>query len=178
MPIRGKTHETDQTTPMKKAILSLAFLFPFLLSAQSGKLPSVVVQDMNGQKVNTSSWSNNGKPMIVNFWATWCAPCKRELNAINDLYPGWQKETGVKLMAVSIDDTRSMNRVKPYVNGQAWDYEVYLDPNGDLKRALNVNNVPHTFLVDGKGNIVWQHNNYEPGDENELYKQVKLLVGK
>jgi hypothetical protein len=55
---------------------------------------------------------------------------------------------------------------------------VYLDPNGDLKRALNVNNVPHTFLVDGNGNIVWQHNNYEPGDENELYKQIKMLVGK
>ena len=165
---------------MKKTLLSLslALILPFLLSAQSGKLPAVIVQDINGQKVSTSTWNNDGKPMIINFWATWCAPCKRELNAINDLYPDWQKETGVKLMAVSIDDSRSMNRVRPYVNGQAWDYEVYLDPNADLKRALNVNNVPHTFLVDGKGNIVWQHNNYEPGDENELYKQVKLLTAK
>lgn len=163
---------------MKKTFLSLALLLPFLLSAQSGKLPAVTVQNINGQKVSTASWDNGGKPMIINFWATWCAPCKRELNAINDLYPDWQKETGVKLMAVSIDDPRSMNRVKPYVNGQAWDYEVFLDPNGDLKRALNVNNIPHTFLVDGKGNIVWQHNNYEPGDENRLYQQVKKLVGK
>jgi cytochrome c biogenesis protein CcmG/thiol:disulfide interchange protein DsbE len=163
---------------MKNLLLSAVLLFPLLLSAQTGSLPAVTVQNINGQKVSTSSWSNGGMPMIINFWATWCAPCKRELNAINDLYPDWQKETGVKLMAVSIDDTRSMNRVKPYVNGQAWDYEVYLDPNGDLKRALNVNNVPHTFLVDGKGQIVWQHNNYEPGDEKELYRQVKLLAGK
>jgi cytochrome c biogenesis protein CcmG/thiol:disulfide interchange protein DsbE len=162
---------------MKKTLLALALSLPFLVAAQSGKVPAVVVQDMKGAKVNTSTWSNDGKPMIINFWATWCAPCKRELNAINDLYPDWQKETGVKLMAISIDDARSMNRVAPYVNGQAWDYEVYLDPNGDLKRALNVNNVPHTFLVDGKGNIVWQHNNYEPGDEKELYEQVKEAGG-
>lgn len=164
--------------PMKQFFLSIAFAFPLLLSAQSGNLPSVIVQGLDGKKVNTNTWSNDGKPMIINFWATWCAPCKRELNAITNLYDDWQAETGVKLIAVSIDDARSMNRVAPYVNGQAWDYEVYLDPNGDLKRALNVNNVPHTFLVDGNGKIVWQHNNYEPGDENELYRQVKKLAGK
>lgn len=163
---------------MKQLIASLAFAMPLLLAAQTGKVPPVVVQSLNGQKVNTSTWSNNGKPFVIDFWATWCAPCKRELSAINDVYPDWQKETGVKLIAVSIDDARSMNRVAPYVNGQAWDYEVYLDPNSDLKRALNVNNVPHTFLVDGNGNIVWQHNNYEPGDENLLYEQIKKLVGK
>lgn len=163
---------------MKKLLFLATLVLPMLLSAQSGKLPAVTVQNMNGQKVSTATWENGGKPMIINFWATWCAPCKRELNAISELYDDWQKETGVKLMAVSIDDTRSMNRVKPYVNGQDWDYEIFLDPNGDLKRALNVNNIPHTFLVDGKGNIVWQHNNYEPGDEHQLYQQVKKLVGK
>ena len=163
---------------MKHILGTLAIALPLLLNAQSGKLPSVQVQAMDGKKVNTSTWSNNGKPIIINFWATWCAPCKRELNTINEKYAEWQKQTGVKLIAVSIDDARSTNRVAPYVNGQDWDYEVYLDPNGDLKRALNVNNVPHTFLVDGNGNIIWQHNNYEPGDENELFEQVKKAAGK
>jgi thiol-disulfide isomerase/thioredoxin len=163
---------------MKQTLLLLALTLGLTASAQSGRLPSVTVQTLDGKKVNTSTWSNGGKPMIINFWATWCAPCKRELNTISEKYAAWQKETGVKLVAVSIDDARSMNRVRPYVDGQDWDYEVVLDPNGDLKRALNVNNVPHTFLVDGQGNVVWQHNNYEPGDENVLYEQVKKLAGK
>jgi len=162
---------------MRTALLPLLLLIVNLSFAQ-GKLPSVMVQTLEGKKVDVSTLSNNGKPIIVNFWATWCAPCKKELSAIADKYEDWQKKTGVKLVAVSIDDARTSARVKPYVSGQDWDYEVYLDPNGDLKRALNVNNVPHTFLINGAGEIVYQHNNYEPGDENELYQKVVELSGK
>jgi cytochrome c biogenesis protein CcmG, thiol:disulfide interchange protein DsbE len=158
-----------------RIILPLVFCFLLFgtLHAQTGTpVPSAMVQGLDGKRYDSKNFSNDGKPMIINFWATWCAPCKRELNAIADLYDDWQAKTGVKLIAISIDDARSMARVNPYVNGQDWDYEVYLDPNGDLKRALNVNNIPHTFLVNGNGEIVWQHNNYEPGDENELFKKV------
>lgn len=164
---------------MKNLFLSvLLSIIALPVLAQTGKIPSATVQTMDGKKVNTADFSNNGKPMIINFWATWCAPCKRELNTIAESYADWQKETGVKLIAISIDDARSMSRVAPYVNGQDWEYEIYLDPNSDFKRALNVNNVPHTFLVNGKGEIVWQHNNYEPGDEKVLYAKVKELLGK
>ncbi|GEM_PF-40852 len=170
------TQHPDQ--PMKNILAAIA-LFTFSLTALAqGKVPSVNLQDLAGKKVDTKTFSNDGKPMIINFWATWCAPCKRELAAIAEVYDDWQAETGVKLIAISIDDARSMARVAPYINGQAWEYEVYLDPNGDFKRALNVNNIPHTFLVDGSGNIVYQHNNYEPGDENELYSKVLEMKGK
>ncbi len=127
---------------------------------------------MNGKAFNTADFSNDGNPMVISFWATWCAPCKRELNSIADLYDDWQDETGVKLIAVSIDDARSKSRVMPFVNGSSWDYEVYIDENQDFKRLMGVNNVPHTFLVDGDGKIVWQHNNYADGDEYELYKMI------
>ena len=113
--------------------------------------------------------------MIISFWATWCKPCKAELNTIAEEYDDWVDETGVKLVAVSIDDARSSSRVEPYVNAQGWEYLVLNDPNSDLRRAMGVNNVPHTFLVDGAGKIVWDHNNYSPGDEEELYEKLTGL---
>lgn len=140
------------------------------------KLPAVNVKDLKGQTVSTAGFSNNGKPMIISFWASWCKPCITELVNISDVYQDWQDETGVKLIAVSIDDARNAAKVAPMVNGRAWEYEVYLDQNQDLKRALNVNNIPHTFLLNGNGEIVWQHNSYTEGDEKRLYELVKKVA--
>ncbi len=138
-------------------------------------LPSVTIKKINGTSFSTADLKNDGKPMIVSFWATWCKPCIAELTAIAEEYDDWQKETGVKLVAVSIDDARTMNSVAPLVKGKGWEYEVYLDPNGDLKRAMNVNLVPHTFLLNGNREIVHQHTTYAPGDEKRLYEKVKAL---
>lgn len=139
------------------------------------KVASVQLKDMEGNEVNTADLGFDG-PVIISFWATWCSPCKRELNTINDLYIDWQDETGVNLVAVSIDDERTKNSVPMYVNGKGWEYLVLMDTNSDFKRAMGVNNVPHTFLIDKDGNIVYSHNNYAPGDEEELYDELLKLV--
>ncbi|MBN4061923.1 MAG: alkyl hydroperoxide reductase [Flavobacteriales bacterium] len=158
-----------------------ALLFILISTAgfgQAGKmtLPSVNIKTLDGSTFNTSQISNNGNPIVISFWATWCSPCKRELNAIAEVYEDWQEETGVKLIAISIDDARNTGKVKPYVNGQDWDYKVFLDPNGDLKRAMYVNTIPHTFLLNGENEIVWQHNSYSPGDEDELYEWIEKVA--
>ena len=158
---------------MKKLIFIVNFLL--ISTLLIGQLPSVNIKDMEGNSLNFSKISNNGKPMIISFWATWCKPCKAELNTIAEEYDDWVDETGVKLVAVSIDDARSSSRVEPYVNAQGWEYLVLMDPNSDLRRAMGVNNVPHTFLVNGAGKIVWDHNNYSPGDEEELYEKLIQL---
>lgn len=163
---------------MKKILLTLvALTFAGCMFAQNAKLPeNVTIKTLDGQSVQSSVIQNDGKPMIISFWATWCKPCNRELNAIKEVYEEWQEETGVKLVAVSIDDARSASRVKPHVDGNSWEYEVYIDQNQDFKRAMNVVNVPHTFIVDGEGNIVWQHTSYVDGSEEEMIEIVKGLL--
>ena len=155
---------------MKKLLFLITFSLFTLLSYT--QLPNINLKDVNGNTRNLSKFSNNGNPIIISFWATWCKPCKAELNTIAEEYDDWVDETGVKLIAISIDDARSSTRVEPYINAQGWEYMILLDPNGDYKRAMNVNNVPHTFLVNGNGKIVWDHNNYSPGDEDELYEKL------
>src|SRR5690554_7545255 len=133
------------------------------------------LKDIEGKTIQTGQLENDGKPMIISFWATWCTPCKKELNAIHDLYIDWQDETGVRLIAVSVDDQRTASRVVPYVDSRSWEYQILLDPNGDLKRAMGVNNVPHTFLVDGNGNIVYSHNNRSEEHTSELQSRPHLV---
>jgi cytochrome c biogenesis protein CcmG/thiol:disulfide interchange protein DsbE len=140
------------------------------------KIPAIDVKTMDGKAFNTRSIANGGKPIVISFWATWCAPCKKELNGIAENFDDWVKQTGVKLYAVSIDDSRNSGKVAPYVNGQGWDYTVLLDENSDLKRAMNVNNVPHTFVLNGNGEIVWQNNNYTEGGEAKLLEVLKKIV--
>ena len=163
---------------MKKTFLSIfATLLASLALAQNAKVPeNITIKTLDGKTVETSIIKNDGKPIIISFWATWCKPCNRELNAIKDLYDDWQQETGVKLVAISIDDTRSASKVKPHVDGIGWEYEVYLDQNQDFKRAMNVVNVPHTFLINGNGEIVWQHTSYVDGSEEELFELVKKVA--
>lgn len=165
------------TKTIKFSILIALGTLAFSFTNGNGKtVPSVNIKTLTGKTINTSELSNDGKPMVISFWATWCSPCKKELNNISELYPDWQDETGVKVVAISIDDARNKHKVKPYVDSKSWDFEVYLDANQDLKRAMNVNNVPYTFLVDGSGKIVYEHNNYVPGDEKKLYKKIQELT--
>lgn len=169
---------------MKKIALlftgvALAFLSFSQETQDNGvkKMPDVKIQDVNGKSVSTGNLGLKG-PIIVNFWATWCSPCKRELNTIHEEYEDWVAETGVTLVAVSIDDEKTKNSVMAYVDSKGWEYLVLLDPNGDLKRAMGVGNPPQTFLIDQNGNIVYSHTGYAPGDEEKLYEELLKLVKK
>ncbi|MDI1355993.1 MAG: TlpA disulfide reductase family protein [bacterium] len=147
-----------------------------LPQSDQNKIPSVVVKTLDGNAIRTETISNNKKPIILCFWATWCRSSIKELDAISEQYADWQKETGVKLVAVSFDDARSLARVTTMVKTKGWDYENYVDANQEFKRAMNVNLCPHTFLIDNSGNIVWQSTSYLNGSEDELFELVKKLA--
>ena len=151
-------------------------LFWSFIGASFAQLPSVKLKDINGKVIDTATLQNDGKPFIISFFATWCKPCNRELNAINEVYQDWVEETGVKIYAVSIDQGQNINKVKPLVDEYGWEYDVLLDANSDFKRALGIQMIPYVLICDGDGKIVYKHNGYTEGAENELIEKVRELV--
>lgn len=145
------------------------------LNAQQGgssglKLPDITVKTIDNRSFNTSDISNEGKPIILIFWKSCCAPNIKMLDGMNEVYAEWQEETGVIIYAVSIDDSRSMAGIAPLVNGKGWEFPVLLDVNSDLKRAMNVYATPHLFILNDKKEVVWQKMTYAPGDETEIHR--------
>lgn len=157
-------------------ILIIAMCFSSLMLL-SQTVPQVQIKSIDGKTVNTAELiKNDGKPVLLCFFTTTCKPCIKELTAYNDLYADWSEETGVKIVIVSNDNARSVNNVKPFVDARGWDFDVYLDPNGDFKKAMNVSYHPHSFLLDGSGKVVWQHTAYLDGDEEKTFEVIKKVA--
>lgn len=159
-----------------KQLLTIGFslLLSVGLFAQDS-LPDIELSDLDGNKVTLNEYAENGKITVFSFWATWCSPCKKELSNIADIYEDWTDEWDVEVVAVNIDDSRNFGKVKPYVDGQGWDYTVLMDPNEKLKRALNFQTVPFTFVLDKEGKVAYQHTGYVEGDEYELEELIEKL---
>lgn len=158
---------------MKKLFLLLTLVFGAAYAQKA--MPSVSLKTTENKTVNVKTdLTEKDKLYVFAFWATWCTPCIKELEAVNEHYAEWSKELNMEVIAVSVDDSRTEKRVKPLLNGKKWPYTVLLDSNQDLKRALSIANVPYTVAVKN-GNIVYVHNGYNQGGETELYNALKSL---
>ncbi len=156
-----------------KRNLILAVLFTISLTAFSQKnIPDLKLKNLNGKAISLTDLTKD-KTIVLSFWATWCGPCINELDAIAEEYEDLQDDD-FELVAISIDDSRTKSRVKPLVNGKGWDYEVLMDTNQELKRSLNITNVPYVVIVKN-GKIVYTHSGYTPGSEEELIKKFNEL---
>lgn len=138
-------------------------------------IPEVNLKTLDGKTVNIKDYVNNDKVTVLSFWATWCSPCKRELDAISEIYEDWQDEYDVQLLAITIDDARSLAKVPALVETKGWEYTILADVKRELQKALNFQTVPQTFLLNKKGEIVYTHTGYSPGDEFELEDEIKKL---
>jgi cytochrome c biogenesis protein CcmG, thiol:disulfide interchange protein DsbE len=158
---------------MKKIIPAVGFLLVTIFSFGQNDLPATKIKSLTGKEISFSSLGmNSDTAIIISLWATWCIPCIQELEVIAEQYEERQKEIPFKLIAISVDDSRTTNRVKPFVKGRGWPFDIYLDVNSDLKRALNINDVPHVLIIKA-GKIVYQHNGYVAGNEEVLFEKLK-----
>lgn len=158
------------------AALCLAFGTVSAADSTHVRLPNVKVQNLGGKAVKSAEVIPDTGIVVICFWATWCKPCIQELNTYSELASRWNTEYGARIIAVSIDDARTVSKVAPYVKGRNWPFDVILDVNADFKRAMNVNNAPHTFLVKN-GAIIWQHAAFAAGDEVDLEAQLLAAKG-
>jgi peroxiredoxin len=139
------------------------------------ELPSITLINIKGKSINLSEISNDNNPILICFWKTCCKKPGEYLDAISEVYQDWVDETGVVLYAIAIDDVRSSNKVAPFANSHGWEFEVMFDINSEAKRAMNVALTPHTFLLNGKGEIIWQKSLYTYGDEELIYEKILQL---
>lgn len=146
--------------------------------ASGNPFPAVNIKSLDGKQVNTTEYTSKGKITIVSFWATWCTPCKRELDVLNDLYGEWVEKYDIQLLAITIDDSRGLSKVPAMVQTKGWEFTVLADSKQELQQALNFQTIPQTFLLNEKGEIVYAHNGYNSGDEIELEKKIAALKGK
>ncbi len=139
-------------------------------------LPETQVKTLDGKQVLINDMVEEGQLTVISFWATWCKPCKKELDAITELYEDWQEDYNMKLIAISVDNARAVAKVRPMVAEKQWPFEVLLDTNQDLMRALHFQSVPHTVLLNQQGEIVYTHSGYLPGDEDTLEEELQALM--
>lgn len=160
---------------MKKiTFISIGLIIHYFAFTQEN-INELTLKDFSGKKISFAEITNSNKPTIISFWATWCAPCLQELEAINDVYEEWQKKLNVTLYAVCVDDSRSLTKATALAKGKGWTYQLLFDPNQDLKRLLNIANIPYT-LVYVNGKIIYQHTGYSPGSEDVLYTKIKNYI--
>lgn len=154
-------------------------LLPLLLIVaisygQEKNLPQVNLKDMKN-KTHSLNELVEGQVTLINFWATYCVPCRKEmkhLNRINKTYA----DQNVQVIGISIDDSRTVGRVKSMVKSQKLEYTVLLDTEQKLYKNFNTTAMPFSILVDAQGKILWEHTGYLPGDEAQMEAEIKKAL--
>ena len=158
-----------------RRVIIVSLFFLSILSAQD-RVPNLRLKMLNGKYAKLYDFLKDG-PMIIDFWATWCEPCKKQMRYL-DLFHNHFKELGFKVLTVNTDTPKSMSKVKPYVRTKGFEFNVAVDPNSQIKKKMKIQQMPTTIIVDQDGTVVYRHKGYVPGDEVGILKAITQLLDK
>ena len=150
--------------------IAYILLFISSISAQE-KIPDMSIKLLDGSSKRLYEFLKDG-PVIIDFWATWCAPCKKLMKHL-DKFHNHFNDSGLKVLAISTDTPRSMGKVKSYIRSKKYDFFVGVDPNQQVMKKLKAELMPTTIMVDQEGMVIYRHQGYYPGDENKILNKIK-----
>ena len=159
---------------MRRLIIVLFFLLSILIAQD--RVPNLRLKMLNGKYAKLHDFLKDG-PMIIDFWATWCEPCKKQMRYL-DLFHNHFKELGFKVLTVNTDTPKSMSKVKPYIRTKGFAFHVAVDPNSQVYKKLKIQQMPTTIIIDQDGSVVYRHKGYVPGDEVGILKAITQLLDK
>lgn len=167
---------------MRRSLLVILLVLSIGLSAgaqqttphRGRKAPLFALEDINGATVELKSALKKG-PVLIDFWATWCVPCLEQLAVLQHTQAEYAAK-GLTIFAISVDNQKSAARVKPYVKGRTYSFNVLLDPNSDVARLYYAQTLPTTVIIDREGFIVYSHTGYRKGDEREVKEIIDALL--
>ncbi|MDP8241695.1 MAG: TonB family protein [Candidatus Celaenobacter antarcticus] len=162
---------------MTKTISILIFSVLFLISTVFAldTMPDFTIEDINGDQIDSEELLNK-KAVIIDFWAKWCSPCKKALPHLSDMQEKY--EDLVNVVCITIDKARNEDKAKSYVKSRNFKFITLFDPNKDVSKLFNVNTIPRTFIINKNGEIVFRHEGYTQGDENELEAELRKVIYK
>jgi len=138
-------------------------------------MPDFTIEDINGDQIDSEELLNK-KAVIIDFWAKWCSPCKKALPHLSDMQEKY--EDLVNVVCITIDKARNEDKAKSYVKSRNFKFITLFDPNKDVSKLFNVNTIPRTFIINKNGEIVFRHEGYTQGDENELEAELRKVIYK
>ena len=144
--------------------------FSVTLSFSQNIDKNIILNPLMGKKIKLENYLSNG-PVLINFWATWCAPCIKEMPYL-DQFEKKYKDKGFSVLAVSVDNQKSLSQVRSFIKTKKFSFDIFLDPNMQIFKKLNGNLMPTNVLIDESGKVVWRHYGYLPGDEKKMEEQI------
>lgn len=160
----------------KKAVLALLVsVFAATTLASSGLegqvAPDFALKSSTGENLRLSEY--RGDVVMINFWATWCGPCRQEMPLLDELYTRYER-VGFNLLGVNIDD--DSRRAMQMIDELGVSFPVLFDARKEVSELYQVEAMPVTVLVDREGNVRYVHHGYKPGYEDKYLDQVRSLL--